>query len=215
MCPRSAPLLAGDQRLPSPPTPTSRRQGHCRAPDRPWGTPWSYRGRHVARASHPWPAGPRGPPPPGPGRPGACPGPHAPGARPPGPHASGPGRDRTSMGPDLDRTCPGRPGATGHGQRSSWAHREAGRPPVRPARAPDWARRGTRIAPRRRRRPGGQAGVAAPPGSTAPSCLRDRIPSFVNTFRKCHSMVCGLRNSCAPISRLVSPSPASRAIWAS
>ena len=47
------------------------------------------------------------------------------------------------------------------------------------------------------------------------SCLRERMPSLVKTLRRCHSTVRGLMNSWAPISGLVSPSPASRAICAS
>ena len=41
------------------------------------------------------------------------------------------------------------------------------------------------------------------------------MPSFVNTLRRCHSTVRGLRNSSAPISGFVRPSPASRAMAAS
>ena len=47
------------------------------------------------------------------------------------------------------------------------------------------------------------------------SSLRELIPSFVNTPRRCHSTVRGLMNSCAPISGFVQPSVASRAICAS
>lgn len=52
-------------------------------------------------------------------------------------------------------------------------------------------------------------------GSATRSSLRELTPSFVNTFRRCHSTVRGLRNSCAPISGFVRTSAASRAIWAS
>src|SRR5918993_3792493 len=38
------------------------------------------------------------------------------------------------------------------------------------------------------------------------SSRREVTPSFVYTFRKCHSTVRGLRNSCAPISGFDSPS---------
>ena len=41
------------------------------------------------------------------------------------------------------------------------------------------------------------------------------MPSFANTLRRCHSTVRGLMNSWVPISGLVCPSPASRAICAS
>jgi transposase InsO family protein len=63
----------------------------------------------------------------------------------------------------------------------------------------------------------GQAGSAAiiGSGSIVWSCLRDLMPSFANTLRRCHSTVCGLRNNWAPISGLVSPAPASRAICSS
>ena len=44
------------------------------------------------------------------------------------------------------------------------------------------------------------------------SPLRERIPSFPNTLRRCHSTVRGLRNSRAPISGLERPSRASCAI---
>ena len=41
------------------------------------------------------------------------------------------------------------------------------------------------------------------------------MSSFVKTLRRWYSTVRGLMNSCAPISGLVWPSAASRAIWAS
>src|SRR5689334_24706523 len=47
------------------------------------------------------------------------------------------------------------------------------------------------------------------------SCLREVTPSFTKTFRRCHSTVWVLMNSCAPISWFVKPSAASLAIWAS
>lgn len=37
-------------------------------------------------------------------------------------------------------------------------------------------------------------------GSSSGSSLRELMPSLVNTFRRCHSTVRGLMNSCAPIS---------------
>ena len=40
------------------------------------------------------------------------------------------------------------------------------------------------------------------------------MPSFVNTLRRCHSTVRGLRNSWVLISGFERPSRASRAIWA-
>src|SRR4051794_24945869 len=61
MCPRSAPLLARDPRPPWPLIPSSLRQGDCRALGGPWGTPWSYRGHHVAHGPPP-PGGPGGAP---------------------------------------------------------------------------------------------------------------------------------------------------------
>ena len=45
--------------------------------------------------------------------------------------------------------------------------------------------------------------------------MRELIPSFVNTLRRCYSTVRGLMNSWAPISGFVSPSRASRATCAS
>jgi len=57
--------------------------------------------------------------------------------------------------------------------------------------------------------------MAANPGNALCSPLREVMPSFVNTLRKCHSTVRGLRNSCAPISGLVRPSRARRAISSS
>ena len=79
---------------------------------------------------------------------------------------------------------------------------------------------------RQPRRPGSSSWPAMPPlecaararGSHAllvRSCFRDWMPSFVKTLRRCHSTVWGLMNSWAPISGLVSPSPASLAICAS
>ena len=41
------------------------------------------------------------------------------------------------------------------------------------------------------------------------------MPSFANTFRRCHSTVRALMKSCAPISGFVRPSRASRAICSS
>jgi hypothetical protein len=41
---------------------------------------------------------------------------------------------------------------------------------------------------------------------------RELSPSFVNTFRRCHSTVRELINNCVPISEFVSPFPASLAI---
>ena len=35
---------------------------------------------------------------------------------------------------------------------------------------------------------------------TLRSCLREVMPSFTKTFLRCHSTVCVLMNSCAPIS---------------
>jgi hypothetical protein len=63
-------------------------------------------------------------------------------------------------------------------------------------------------------------GPAGPQDSTASesegrmsaSSRRERIPSFPNTLRKCHSIVRGLRNSRLPISGLDRPSRASLAI---
>ena len=59
------------------------------------------------------------------------------------------------------------------------------------------------------------AKVSAGSGSTFASSLRERMSSFANTLRRCHSTVRALRNRRAPISGFVRPSPASRAIWAS
>jgi len=47
------------------------------------------------------------------------------------------------------------------------------------------------------------------------SCRRELISSLVNTLRRCHSTVRGLRNSWAAISGLERPARARRAIWAS
>jgi hypothetical protein len=47
------------------------------------------------------------------------------------------------------------------------------------------------------------------------SSRREPIPSLAKTFRRCHSTVRADRYSCAPISALVRPSRASRAIRAS
>ena len=49
-------------------------------------------------------------------------------------------------------------------------------------------------------------------GSAFASSRRERIPSLVNTWRRCHSTVRGLRKSRAPISGFDSPSRASSAI---
>ena len=67
--------------------------------------------------------------------------------------------------------------------------------------------------PRGAAKRGGRPGPA--PGSTPRSCLREVMPSFTNTLRRCHSTVRGLRNIRPPISRFESPSRASRAICAS
>ena len=53
------------------------------------------------------------------------------------------------------------------------------------------------------------------PEGRLPSWRRDRIPSLENTWRRCHSMVRGLRNRRAAISGFESPSLASWAIWRS
>ena len=52
-------------------------------------------------------------------------------------------------------------------------------------------------------------------GRAVRSCLRELMPSLVNTLRRCHSTVRALRNSCAPISGFDRPSRASRAICSS
>ena len=51
--------------------------------------------------------------------------------------------------------------------------------------------------------------------SAAGSSRREVMPSLVKTLRRCHSTVRADRNSWAPISGLVRPSRASRAMWAS
>ena len=53
------------------------------------------------------------------------------------------------------------------------------------------------------------------PGSARWSCRRELISSLVNTLRRCHSTVRGLRNSWAAISGLDRPARASCAICAS
>jgi hypothetical protein len=60
--------------------------------------------------------------------------------------------------------------------------------------------------------------VRVSPGRAGNASIRPRrevMPSLVNTLRRCHSTVRGLRNSWAPISGLVRPSRASRAISSS
>jgi hypothetical protein len=52
-------------------------------------------------------------------------------------------------------------------------------------------------------------------GNAARSSLRELIASFMYTWRRCHSIVRGLRNSCAAISGFEYPSRASCAICAS
>ena len=49
-------------------------------------------------------------------------------------------------------------------------------------------------------------------GRTLARSRRERMSSLLNTLRRCHSTVRGLRNSRAPISGFESPSRASRAI---
>src|SRR3954452_17035701 len=68
-----------------------------------------------------------------------------------------------------------------------------------------------------RRHPGGSAWrqLVRASSSDRRNCRRVLSPRLVNTLRRCHSTVRGLRYSCAAISGLVSPSAASRAIWAS
>ena len=51
--------------------------------------------------------------------------------------------------------------------------------------------------------------------SAVRSCLRELMPSFAKTLRRCHSTVRALMNSWAPISGFDRPSLARRAIWAS
>ena len=67
---------------------------------------------------------------------------------------------------------------------------------------------------RRARTSPGQAGALSR-ASASCSPMRELIPSLVNTLRRCHSTVRGLRNSWAPISEFVRPSRASRAICSS
>jgi hypothetical protein len=59
-----------------------------------------------------------------------------------------------------------------------------------------------------------QAGTSSEPelGSATASSRREWMSSLVNTLRRCHSTVRGLRKSCAAISGFESPSRASRAI---
>src|SRR5262249_52270471 len=52
-------------------------------------------------------------------------------------------------------------------------------------------------------------------GNASLSPLREEIPSFMNTFRRCHSTVRTLRNSSAPISAFECPSLARRAMCSS
>ena len=55
-------------------------------------------------------------------------------------------------------------------------------------------------------------GTDSDPRSACASSRREWMPSLVNTLRRCHSAVRGLRKSCAPISGFDSPSAASSAI---
>lgn len=56
---------------------------------------------------------------------------------------------------------------------------------------------------------------AASSASATEISLRDLMPGFANTLRRCHSTVCELLNSWAPTSGFVSPPAASGAICAS
>ncbi len=87
------------------------------------------------------------------------------------------------------------------------------RRPPRPVAAQDVARtlvEHAAEAPHPAGRPDTRSGGAA--HRTVPRRRREVMPNLAYTFRRCHSTVCGLRNNWAPISELVSPSRARRAI---